>query len=88
MRPPWVSGIVLAASLTAIIAFAVLPGLETFEAFSLAIGLYRIPAGALMATGALMAEPRLTVLSSAMILGFVPLLAPANVDELRYSAIL
>jgi uncharacterized membrane protein YccC len=72
-------GIVLAASLTAIIAFAVLPGLETFEAFSLAIGLYLIPAGALMATGALMAEPRLTVLSSAMILGFVPLLAPANV---------
>jgi uncharacterized membrane protein YccC len=72
-------GIVLAASLTAIIAFAVLPGLETFEAFSLTIGLYLIPAGALMATGALMTLPRLTVVSSAMILGFVPLLAPANV---------
>jgi uncharacterized membrane protein YccC len=72
-------GIILAAILTAIIAFAVLPGLETFEAFSLAIGLYLIPAGALLATGALMARPRLMALSSAMILGFVPLLAPANV---------
>jgi uncharacterized membrane protein YccC len=72
-------GIVLSASLTAIIAFAVLPGLETFEAFSLAIGLYLIPAGALMATGVLTAQPRLTVPSGALILGFVPLLAPANV---------
>jgi uncharacterized membrane protein YccC len=72
-------GIVLSANVTAIIAFAVLPGLETFEAFSLAIGLYLIPAGALMATGALMALPWLTVPSSALILGFVPLLAPANV---------
>ncbi|MBO0734453.1 MAG: FUSC family protein [Methylocapsa sp.] len=72
-------GIVLAASLTAVIAFAVLPGLETFEAFSLAIGLYLIPAGALMATGVLTAQPRLVVPSSALILGFVPLLAPANV---------
>jgi uncharacterized membrane protein YccC len=72
-------GIILAAILTAIIAFAVLPELETFEAFSLAIGLYLIPAGAFMATGALMAQPRLTAVSSAMILGFVPLLAPANV---------
>ena len=72
-------GIILAAILTAIIAFAVLPGLETFEAFSLAIGLYLIPAGALLATGVLTAQPRLIVPSSAMILGFVPLLAPANV---------
>jgi uncharacterized membrane protein YccC len=72
-------GILLSASLTAIIAFAVLPGLETFEAFCLAIALYLIPAGALMATGVLMALPRLTVPSGALILGFVPLLAPANV---------
>jgi uncharacterized membrane protein YccC len=71
-------GIVLAAILTAIIAFAVLPGLETFEAFSLSIGLYLIPTGALMAT-AVMAQPRLTTVFSAMILGFTPLLAPANV---------
>jgi uncharacterized membrane protein YccC len=36
-------GIALDTVLTAIIAFAVLPGLETFEAFSLAIGLYLVP---------------------------------------------
>ena len=71
-------GIVLAAFLTAIIAFAVLPGLETFEAFSLSIGLYFIPAGALLATAA-MVQPRLTTVFSALILGFTPLLAPANV---------
>jgi uncharacterized membrane protein YccC len=37
-------GAAVAAIFTAIIAFAVLPGLETFESFSLAIGLYLIPA--------------------------------------------
>ena len=49
-----------------------LPGLETFEAFSLAIGLYLVPVGALMA------QPWQTVTFSAMVLGFVPLLSPAN----------
>jgi uncharacterized membrane protein YccC len=67
--------------LTAIIAFAVLPGLETFEAFSLAIGLYLIPVGALMVAGAQMAQPRLMLVSSAMILGFAALLAPENVQS-------
>jgi uncharacterized membrane protein YccC len=65
-------GLVLATVFTAIIAFAVLPGLETFEAFSLAIGLYLVPVGALMA------QPWQTVTFSAMVLGFVPLLSPAN----------
>ena len=65
-------GLALATGCTAIIAFAVLPGLETFEAFSLAIGLYLIPAGALMA------QPWQTVTFSAMVLGFMPLLSPAN----------
>ncbi|MGA7384670.1 MAG: FUSC family protein, partial [Methylocella sp.] len=65
-------GLALATGCTAIIAFAVLPGLETFEAFSLAIGLYLIPAGALIA------QPWQTVTFSAMVLGFVPLLSPAN----------
>jgi uncharacterized membrane protein YccC len=72
-------GLVLATVFTAIIAFAVLPGLETFEAFSLAIGLYLIPIGALMA------RPWQTVMFTAMILGFVPLLAPAN--EMSYNTI-
>jgi uncharacterized membrane protein YccC len=69
-------GIVLATVFTAIIAFAVLPGLETFEAFSLAIGLYLIPVGALVA------QPWQTVIFTAMIVGFGPLLAPAN--EMSY----
>ena len=69
-------GIVLATVFTAIIAFAVLPGLETFEAFSLAIGLYLIPVGALMA------QLGQTPIFRAMIIGFGPLLAPAN--EMSY----
>ncbi len=69
-------GIALATIFTAIIAFAVLPGLETFEAFSLAIGLYLIPAGALVA------QPWQTVIFTAMIVGFGPLLSPAN--EMSY----
>jgi uncharacterized membrane protein YccC len=69
-------GIALATVFTAIIAFAVLPGLETFEAFSLAIGLYLVPVGALMA------QPGQTVIFRAMIVGFGPLLAPAN--EMSY----
>ncbi len=65
-------GLALATGCTSIIAFAVLPGLETFEAFSLGIGLYLIPAGALVA------QPWQTVTFTAMVLGFVPLLSPAN----------
>jgi hypothetical protein len=68
-------GIALATVFTAIIAFAVLPGLETFEAFSLAIGLYLVPVGALMA------QPGQTVIFRAMIVGFGPLLAPTNVQS-------
>jgi uncharacterized membrane protein YccC len=68
-------GIVLATVFAAIIAFAVLPGLETFEAFSLAIGLYLIPVGALLA------QPGQTVIFRGMIIAFLPLLAPANVQS-------
>jgi uncharacterized membrane protein YccC len=68
-------GLALATGCTAIIAFAVLPGLETFEAFSLAIGLYLIPVGALLAQSG---QP---VMFTAMLLGFVPLLSPANVQS-------
>ena len=42
-------GIGLATVFAAIIAFAVLPEVETFAGFSLVIGLYLVPAGALMA---------------------------------------
>lgn len=69
-------GNVLATVFTAIIAFAVLPGLETFEAFSLASGLYLIPVGALLARWQ-------SAMFLAMAANFVPLLAPAN--EMSYN---
>ncbi len=58
--------------LAAIIAFAVLPNTETFAAFSLAIGLVLVPAGAGLA------QPWQTVVFTAMTFNFIPLLAPAN----------
>jgi uncharacterized membrane protein YccC len=71
-------GTALATVFAAIIAFAVLPGLETFEAFSIAIGLYLVPAGALMARWQ-------TGMFTAMAANFVPLLAPAN--EMSYDTV-
>jgi uncharacterized membrane protein YccC len=65
-------GVGLATLFAAIIKFAVLPGQETFGAFSIAIGLYLVPAGILMALGW---RP---VVFVAMVGNFVPLLAPAN----------
>ena len=65
-------GTSIAAILAAIIAFAVLPGLVTFEAFSIAIGLVLVPAGALMA------QSWQTAMFSAMAGLFIPLLAPLN----------
>ena len=65
-------GAAVAAIFTAIIAFAVLPGLETFESFSLAIGLYLIPAGALMV------QPWQRAMFTSMVGRFIPLLAPEN----------
>jgi len=65
-------GTSLTAAFAAIIAFAVLPNSETFVAFSLAIGLVLVPAGAGMA------QPWQTAMFAAMAANFVPLLAPAN----------
>jgi uncharacterized membrane protein YccC len=65
-------GTSLAAAFAAIIAFAVLPNLETFAAFSLAIGLVLVPAGAGMS------QPWQTAMFTAMAANFVPILAPAN----------
>jgi uncharacterized membrane protein YccC len=62
----------LTAAFAAIIAFAVLPGSETFIAFSLAIGLVLVPAGAGMA------QPWQTAMFTAVTANFIPLLAPAN----------
>jgi uncharacterized membrane protein YccC len=66
-------GVGLAAAFAAIIEFAVLPGRETFAAFSIAIGLVLVPAGALTA------QPWQSGLFSAIAgIGFNSLLAPAN----------
>jgi uncharacterized membrane protein YccC len=65
-------GTLIGTILAAIIAFAVLPNTETFAAFSLAIGLVLVPAGAGLA------QPWQTVMFTAMTFNFVPLLAPAN----------
>jgi uncharacterized membrane protein YccC len=65
-------GTSLSAIFAAIIAFAVLPNLETYAAFSLALGLVLVPAGALMA------QPWQTAMFTAMAANFIPLLAPVN----------
>src|SRR5947207_8218312 len=65
-------GIMIAAVVAAIIEFAVLPNLETFAAFSLAIGLWLVPAGA-AAT-----QPWQRVLFTYMAAYFPALLAPTN----------
>jgi len=76
----FMAGTALAVVPAAIVNFAVLPGLETFEAFSIAIGLYLVPAGALMARP-LMA-PSQKAMFTYLAAYFVPLLAPAN--EMSY----
>ena len=65
-------GCVLGAIGAAIIEFAVLPKVETFIGFSIVLGLYLIPVGALVA------QPWQTPVFLAMTYQFVPLLAPAN----------
>jgi uncharacterized membrane protein YccC len=67
----FVAGSIIAAVAAAVVAFAVLPNLETFTAFSLAMGLWLVP------TGAVSHQWRMpvTVYMSAY---FVPVLAPTN----------
>jgi uncharacterized membrane protein YccC len=65
-------GTALSAAFAAIIAFAVLPNSETFAAFSLALGLVLVPAGAGMA------QPWRTIVFIPMTANFIPLLSPAN----------
>src|SRR5262245_51214901 len=65
-------GIGLGTVGSAIVAFAGLPNVETFVGFSIVIGLYLIPVGAMVA------QPWQTAVFIAMTYNFVPLLAPAN----------
>jgi uncharacterized membrane protein YccC len=66
------AGTILTTVFAAIVKFAVLPGVETYLVFCLAIGIVLVPAGALMD------QPRQTALFTAMAANFVPLLAPTN----------
>jgi uncharacterized membrane protein YccC len=67
----FVAGAFIAAVAAAVVAFAVLPNLETFAAFSLVIGLWLVPAGAV-------AHHWRKVAFIYMAGYFVPVLAPAN----------
>ncbi len=60
----------------AIIEFAVLPALETFPAFCLALGIYLIPAG--FAVARIRHPAILPPALTAMAVNFAPLLAPTN----------
>jgi uncharacterized membrane protein YccC len=68
-------GALLALVLTAIVKFAVLPGLSTFAGFSIALGLYLVPIGVLLAQAR---QPWQTAMFTAMTMIFVPLLEPTN----------
>jgi uncharacterized membrane protein YccC len=61
----------------AIIKFAVLPGLETFPAFCLAIGLFLIPVGFVMAQ-TWNRQPAVWAVFTAMGMNFLPVLRPTN----------
>src|SRR5271154_6343664 len=65
-------GVGLAAVCAAIVAFAGLPNVETFAGFSIVMGLFLVPAGALMA------QSWQATMFAALAGNFVPLLAPAN----------
>ena len=59
----------------AVIKFAILPALETFPAFCVALGLFFIPVGFAIAH---CRTPAVTVVCTAMAFSFNPLLAPTN----------
>jgi uncharacterized membrane protein YccC len=67
-----VAGVVVGA---AIVKFAVLPALDTFPAFCIAIGLYLVPVGFAMARSQ---QPAAAAILTFMSANFIPLLAPTN----------
>jgi uncharacterized membrane protein YccC len=68
----FVAGALISSVAAAVISFAVLPNLEAFAAFSLAIGLWLVPAGAVAH------QWRKKVAFTYMAAYFVPVLAPVN----------
>ena len=75
----FVLGGILTSILAAIVKFALLPKLETFEGFCIAIGLVLVPLGAMLA------QPWRTGVFLAAAYYFITLLAPAN--EMTYNTI-
>ncbi len=69
----------------AIIKFAVLPGLETFPAFCVALGLCLVPVGFVMAQSR---QPMVLAVVTAMGFNFMPLLAPTNQMSYDTAAVL
>jgi uncharacterized membrane protein YccC len=68
-------GTAAASVFAATIKFAVLPNLETFPSFCLAIGLYLVPVGFALAYSS---NPAILAVWTAMGLNFIPLLQPLN----------
>ena len=65
-------GNIIAVQLASIVLFALLPRVSTFIGFSLVIGLYLVPIGALAA------QPWQTTLFIPMVANFIPFVAPLN----------
>ena len=63
----------------AVVKFALLPGLETFPAFCMGLGLVLIPAGFGLAQSQ---QPAMIAVLTALAFNFVPLLAADEPDEL------
>jgi uncharacterized membrane protein YccC len=68
----YLSGTFIAAACAAVIKFGVLPGLTTFTALSVTLGMFLIPIGALAA------QPWQTAPFTAAAMNFIPLLVPEN----------
>ena len=76
MTMSFMIGTASTAAIAAIVKFALLPGMASFAGFSLALGLVLVPAGALLA------QPWQHAMFTAMLVIFIPLLAPA--DQMTY----
>lgn len=68
----YMSGVVLSLACAGIDEFALLPGLSTFAAFSVAVGVFLVPLGALTS------QPWQTLTFTSAALNFIPLLTPEN----------
>ena len=68
----YMSGVVLSLACAGITEFALLPRLSTFTAFSVALGVFLVPLGALTS------QPWQTLTFTSAALNFIPLLTPEN----------